>query len=89
LTGRSIKVVLGVLTAAAPLWSLVMPDNRISDYGLVLIGVVFVASPWVMGFDDLSSMALTAWVVGAVTAITGLLGMPVVEKRVHHRPIAH
>jgi len=82
-------VVLGVVTAAVSLWSLAMPDDRISEYALVLMGVLFIASPWVMGFDDIVNMALTAWVVGAVTAMAGVLGMPEVEQRMHHRPIAH
>ena len=82
-------VVLGVVTAAVSLWSLAMPDDRFSEYALVLMGVLFIASPWVMSFNDITNMALTAWIVGAVTAITGLLGMPEVEHRMHRRPIAH
>ena len=60
-------VVLGVVTVAVSLWSLATPEDRISEYALVLLGVLFIVSPWVMGFDDLDSMALTAWIVGAVT----------------------
>ena len=82
-------MVLGVVTAAVSLWSLAKPADRISEYALVLMGVLFIASPWVMGFDDLTNLALTAWVVGAVTAITGLLGLPEVEARMHRGPIAH
>ena len=82
-------VVLGVVTAAVSLWSLAKPDDRISEYALVLMGVLFIASPWVMGFDNLNNMALTAWIVGAVTAIAGVLGMPEVDERMHHRAIPH
>ncbi len=84
-------VVLGVVTAAVSLWSLAMAEDRISEYALVLLGALFIASPWVMGFDHIDNMALTAWIVGAVTAIAGVLGMPDVEQRMHlrHRPIAH
>jgi SPW repeat len=82
-------VILGVVTAAVSLWSLAMPDDRISAFALVLLGVLFIASPWVMGFDDIDNMALTAWIVGVITTITGLLGMPAVDQRMHHRPIAH
>ena len=44
-----------------------------------------------MGFDRLDDMALTAWIVGAVTLVAGVLGMPQVDDRMHmHRgPIAH
>jgi hypothetical protein len=84
-------VVLGVVTVAVSVWALAMPDDRISEYGIVLLGVLFIASPWVMGFDNINNMALTAWIVGAVTALFGLLAVPEVDKRMHHRttPIAH
>jgi hypothetical protein len=82
-------VVLGVVTALIALWSLAMPDDRISEYALVLMGVLFIASPWVMGFDNIDAMALTAWIVGAVTALAGVLGMPEVDERMHRRPIPH
>jgi hypothetical protein len=85
-------VALGVVTAAIALWSLAMSEDRISEYALVLMGVLFIASPWVMGFERLDDMALTAWIVGAVTVVAGVLGMPQVEDRMHmhhHGPIAH
>jgi len=82
-------VVLGVVTAAVSLWSLAMPDDRISEFALVLMGVLFIASPWVMGFDNIDNMALTAWIVGGVTAIAGFLGMPEVDHRMHRTPIPH
>jgi uncharacterized membrane protein HdeD (DUF308 family) len=85
-------VVLGVVTAAVALGSLAMPDARIADYALVLMGVLFIVSPWVMDFARIDQMALTAWIVGAVTVVVGVLGMPEVEERTHmphHRPIAH
>ena len=84
-------VVLGVATVAISLWALAMPEDRISEYALVLMGVLFIASPWVMGFDNIDNMALTAWIVGAVTIIAGVLAMPEVEQRMHmhHRPLTH
>ena len=84
-------VILGVVTAAVALWSLARPEDRISEYGLVLMGLLLIVSPWAMGFDELSNMAMTAWIVGAVTAVAGVLAMPEIEHRFHlgHRPIAH
>ncbi len=84
-------VVLGVATVAVSLWSLAMPDDRISEYALVLMGALFIASPWVMGFDNLDNMALAAVIVGVVTIVAGVLAMPEVEHRMHlhHGPIAH
>jgi hypothetical protein len=42
-----------------------------------------------MGFDNVDNLALTAWIVGAVTLIAGLLALPEVDKRIHRTPIAH
>ena len=81
-------VVLGVVTAAVSLWSLAMPADRISEYSLLLLGVLFIASPWVMAFDNIEQMALTAWVVGGVTLIAGLLALPEVNK-MHRTVIPH
>lgn len=90
-TATQTMVVLGVVTAVIALWSLAMSEDRISEYVLVLMGVLFIASPWVMGFERLDDMALTAWIVGAVTVVAGVLGMPQVDDRMHmrHGPIAH
>ena len=89
-TATRTLVVLGVLTAAVALWSLAMPAQRFAAYALVLMGALFIASPWVMGFDHLNDITLTALIVGAVTVISGVLSMPEVEERMHfHRPITH
>lgn len=90
-TATQTMVVLGVVTAVIALWSLAMSEDRISEYVLVLMGVLFMASPWVMGFDHIDDMVLTALIVGAVTIISGVLSTPEVEERmhIHHRPITH
>jgi len=82
-------VVLGVVTAAIALWSLAMPEDRYSAYALVLMGVLFIACPFVMGFEDLTAICSTAVVVGVVTAIAGLLMVPQISDRMHRTPIAH
>ena len=90
-TATRTMVALGVVTVAVSLWSLATDEHRISVYALMLLGVAFVASPWVMGFDTIDAMAMTAWVVGVVTALAGVLALPQVEERmhIHHGPIAH
>lgn len=84
-------VVLGVVTVAVALGSLAMSEDRISEYALMLLGAAFIVSPWVMGFDDVDAMAYTAWIVGAVTAVAGVLALPQLDQRMHthHGPIAH
>lgn len=82
---------LGVVTAAIAVWSLATSEDRISEYALVVMGILFIASPWAMNFERLDNLALTAWVVGAITLIAGFLAVPQVESRMHfhHGPIAH
>ena len=84
-------VVLGVVTAAIALGSMAMSEDRVSEYALVIMGALFIVSPWVMGFENLDDMALMAWVVGAITLVAGVLEIPQVENRMHtrHGPIAH
>lgn len=90
-TATQTMVVLGVVTVAVSLWSLAMSEDQISAYALMLMGALFIVSPWAMGFADIDSMAVTAWIVGVVTAVAGVLAMPQVEHRMHmrHGPIAH
>lgn len=90
-TATRTMVVLGVATVAVSLWSLAMSEDRISEYALMVMGALFIASPWVMGFDNLNDMALAAVIVGVVTLVAGVLAMPQVEHRMHlhHGPIAH
>lgn len=65
-------ITLGAITAALALISLASP-GRIAFEGLVaLMGVLFVVSPWVMGFNTgYTAFALTAWIVGAVALVAG------------------
>ena len=83
-------VVLGVVTAAVALGSMAMADDRISAYALVLMGVLFIGSPWVLDVASTDNdIAVTAWILGAVTLVAGLLSLPEVEQRMHHRAIPH
>jgi len=77
-------ITLGVITAVLALISLASP-GRIAFEGLVaLMGVLFVASPWVMGFSTgFTAYAWTAWIVGAVTLVAGAADLQV--TRTEHR----
>ena len=64
-------IALGVITAAVALFSLARPDMIASESLIALMGVLFVISPWVMGFSDTRPMAWTAWIVGIVALLAG------------------
>ena len=69
-------VVLGVVTALAALWSLYRPRDVYSEGA-------HAEKLWV---DAPGAMAITAWVVGAVTLVVGLLALPE-SNRLHHQPL--
>lgn len=82
-------VVLGVVIAVAALWSMSSPEDRSADYALVILGVLLFISPWVMGFETMDGLALTAWIAGVVTALSGVLAVPQIEQRMHHHSVTH
>lgn len=63
-------IVLGIVTAGLALFSLARP-GEIAEGLMAAMGVLFIISPWVMSFDGTRPMALTAWIVGAVTLLVG------------------
>ncbi len=75
-------IVLGLVTAVVALWSLAMPGMLGLDVVVAVLGVLFIAAPWVMGFRDTSGMAWTSWIVGIVTLVMGALAVPI-ENRAH------
>ncbi|OJY49654.1 MAG: hypothetical protein BGP03_18135 [Pseudonocardia sp. 73-21] len=79
-------VVLGVLIAAAALWSLAAPGSVASEYAHVVFGVLLFVSPWVFTYSDLSGAAWTSWVAGVLAVIVGGTAVPAASAR--HRSIA-
>ncbi len=63
-------IVLGIVTAGLALFSLARP-REIAEGLMALMGMLFIVSPWVMSFDGTRPVALTAWIVGAVTLLVG------------------
>lgn len=63
-------IALGVITAGLALFSLARP-GEIAEGLMALVGVLFIVSPWVMSFDGTHPVAITAWIVGAITLLVG------------------
>ena len=64
-------ITLGVITAVVALLSLAMPDRFAFEGLIAFMGLLFVLSPWVMGFTAFTSLAWTAWIVGIVALVAG------------------
>ena len=78
---------LGAITAVLALMSLARP-GRVALEGLVaLMGLLFIISPWVMGFSTgFMAFAWTAWIVGIVTLVAGAADLQVTRSQ--HRGLA-
>ena len=69
-------ILLGIIIALAALASLAEPDAVLLQPLMAAVGAVVFVSPWVMGFASTMGIAWTAWIVGVVTFVTGLLALP-------------
>lgn len=78
-------VVLGAVTAVLSVIELVRPDMLSIEGLTAAIGVLFVISPWVMGFTDMRGMAWTAWAAGVITLLVGAADLQVTRS---HRGVA-
>jgi hypothetical protein len=77
-------IVLGAATVVLSVIELVRPDMLSVEGLTALMGVLFIVSPWVMGFADTTAMAWTAWVVGAITLVIGALDLQVTRTHQRH-----
>ena len=79
-------VVLGVLIAAAGLWSLAAPGSVASEYVHVVLGVLLFISPWVLTYSDLGGASWTSWIAGVLAVIVGATAVPAATTQ--HRSVA-
>jgi SPW repeat len=75
-------VILGIVAAVVGLVSLAMPGAVALEWVTVVVGVLMFIAPWVIGFTATTGMAWTAWIVGVVLVVVGLLALPE-SNRVH------
>ena len=75
-------VILGIVAAVVGLVALAMPGAAALEWLKVVVGVLMFIAPWVIGFTATTGMAWTAWIVGVVLVVVGLLALPEVN-RVH------
>lgn len=73
-------VILGIVAAVLGLVSLAVPGAVALDWLLVLDGILLFIAPWVIGFTAMSGMAWTAWIVGVILVVVGLLAVPEVTR---------
>lgn len=72
-------IILGALVALDGLASLAMPGQVYGEGIQVVLGVLLVISPWVMSYTDLTGIAWSSWIIGALTVIVGAVAFPVAQ----------
>jgi SPW repeat len=70
---------IGVLIAAIGLCLLANPAKVVGEWIEVLVGVVLVASPFLLGFSGVVVVAYTAWIIGALAVL--LAGSVILTRR--------
>lgn len=67
--------VLGLGVILAAVFSITRPGALSSEAGMLAIGVLTFALPWLAGFTTATAAAWTAWILGAGLALLGALGL--------------
>lgn len=83
-----ILITLGVLLAAAGVWSLAMPGLVAMEWVHIVIGALLVISPWVGGYATSTGAAWTSWICGALAIVCGALAIQP-ARQAHRSPISH
>jgi len=69
---------LGLVTVVLALMSLARPGKVALEGLIAFMGVLFIISPWVMGFSTgFTAFAWTAWIVGLVAVVAGAADLQV------------
>lgn len=72
--------VLGLGVVVAATFSLTRPGALSSELGVLAIGVLVFALPWLLGFAHLPLAAWSAWVLGAGIALLGGFGLAQADR---------
>lgn len=72
-------IVLGALVALDGLASLAVPGQVYGEGIQIVLGVLMFVSPWVMSYTDLTGIAWSSWIIGALTVVVGAVALPVAQ----------
>jgi uncharacterized membrane protein HdeD (DUF308 family) len=61
--------VLGVIGVILALLSLGLPNNPVTEWLTLVLGIVLFISPWIFAFATLTTAAWTSWVIGVLFVI--------------------
>jgi uncharacterized membrane protein HdeD (DUF308 family) len=72
-------IVLGALVALDGLVSLAMPGMVAGEAVQIVLGVLMFISPWVMTYTDMTGIAWSSWIIGALTVVAGGAALPMAQ----------
>lgn len=72
-------IVLGALVALDGLASLAAPGQVYGEGIQIVLGALMFISPWVMSYTDMTGIAWSSWIIGALTVIVGAAALPVAQ----------
>jgi uncharacterized membrane protein HdeD (DUF308 family) len=72
-------IVLGALVALDGLASLAVPGQVYGEGIQIVLGVLMFISPWVMTYTNLTGIAWSSWIIGALAVIAGAAALPVAQ----------
>lgn len=68
-------IVLGAATLVVGLWALSQVSYRIAEWVAIALGALTFLTPWMAGFAGNAFAAWTAWILGAVVVVLGVVGL--------------
>jgi hypothetical protein len=75
----------GLLIVVAAVFSLGTPVVLIMDWVQAALGLALFVSPWVLVFSDELAAAITAWIVGLITLVVGIMITRQVQNAVNRQ----
>lgn len=72
-------IILGGLVALDGLASLAIPSQVYSEGIQIVLGVLMFISPWVISYTNLTGIAWSSWIIGALTVVVGAIALPVAQ----------
>ncbi|GAA4415315.1 SPW repeat protein [Actinokineospora soli] len=72
-------IVLGALIALDGLVSLARPGLVAGEAVQIVLGALMFISPWVMSYADMTGIAWSSWIIGALTVVAGAAALPMAQ----------
>ncbi|TDQ54729.1 SPW repeat protein [Actinorugispora endophytica] len=86
--GMVAMFLLGLAVMLTAVMSVTRPGMIAGEAVMLALGTLMFCAPWLLGFADRPAAAWTAWVLGALVAAMGAVGLPL-SGGAHRRPVPH